>query len=265
MRSITRLLSFKKSKGSIFYLILRKISRGKLKRQLLDVGFNETHSARRINMLKNNSESKYLEIGVEYGFTFEGVKAKYKYAVDPNPKFVANKKMKMFQMDSNKFFASLTKDELFDVIFLDGLHVSEQLLYDFCNSIMHIREDSWILIDDVIPRDTISAIEDQKKSLSLRKQTGKYGGTWHGDCYKILPILKKYFPQFDQYLIIYPDNPQLLVRLKSGFKLPTVLPSSFEEIVNEMKSITYLGVFNSKAMADYQTFIEENFFIEINP
>ena len=129
---------------------------------------------------------------------------------------------------------------------------------------MHIKEDSWILVDDVIPRDGISAIANQDKSLNLRRQTGKYGGTWHGDCYKILPILKKYFPQFHQYLIIYPDNPQLLVRLKREFKLPVDQPFSFEELVNEMKSITYSDVFSSKNMADYQIFIEENFFIELN-
>jgi len=264
MRLVRALVSFKRSNGSVIYLIMRKISRGKLKRQLLDINLNVTHSARRINKLKNNSEYKYLEIGVEYGFTLQGVKAKYKYAVDPKPKYIYNKNIKTFQMTSNEFFTLLHKNEFFDVIFLDGLHIGEQLLLDFLNSIMHIKEDSWILIDDVIPRDSISSIADQNKSLNLRKQTGKYGGTWHGDCYKILPILKKYFPQFHQYLIIYPDNPQLLVRLKRGCDLPIVLPLSFQELVNEMKSITYLDVFNSKAMADYQIFIEEHLFIELN-
>jgi hypothetical protein len=264
MLPVRKLISFKRSNGSIIYLILRKISRGKLKRQLLDTNVNITHSARRINKLKNNSEYKYLEVGVEYGFTLQGVKAKHKYAVDPNIKYMDNKKIKTFQMSSNEFFKSLHKNEFFDVIFLDGLHVSEQLLLDFCNAIMHIKEDSWILVDDVIPRDSISAIPDQNKSLSLRKSNENYGGVWHGDCYKILPILKKYFPQFDQYLIIYPDNPQLLVRLKRGCALPIVPLLSFKELVNEMKSITYLDVFNSKTMADYQIFIEEQLFIELN-
>ena len=263
MRLVTKIFSFKKYGGSIAYLILRKISKGRLKRQLLNTNIT-THSARRINQLKINEEYKYLEIGVEYGYTLEGVNAKDKYAVDPNPKFMPNKKIKLFQMTSNDFFTYLPRNEFFDVIFLDGLHTCDQLLLDFCNSIRHIKEDSWILIDDVVPRDSISAIADREKSLKLRRETGRYGGTWHGDCYKILPILKKYFPQFHQYLIIYPDNPQLLVRLKSEFKLPVDQPFSFEELVNEMKSITYSDVFSSKNMVDYQIFIEENFFIEIN-
>jgi len=61
----------------ILYRILKK-------RFLLSDVYQTTGSASRINKLLAYTMGKnYLEIGVNYGFTFEGVKADYKLGVDP--------------------------------------------------------------------------------------------------------------------------------------------------------------------------------------
>jgi len=268
MINLMKLLSYKRNGGSFLRLILHKITRGKIYRPLLNSRQdNITHSARRINLLMHNSDYKYLEIGVAYGSTLEGVKSKYKFAVDPNPMYTQNKKIistNTLKMNSNEFFHSLPPSEFFSVIFLDGLHTKEQLLLDFLNSIKHINEDSWILIDDVVPRDRISAIPDLYKSYSLRKKENNNIKVWHGDCYKILPILKKYFPEFHQFLIIYPDNPQLLVRLRQGAKLPIISNLDMEKYIKEMDSLQYLDLFTSQEMSKYDLWVEDHLFANLN-
>ena len=268
MTNLIKLLSYKRNGGSYLRLILHKITKGKIHRSLLNSRQdNITHSARRINLLMHNSDYKYLEIGVAYGLTLEGVKSNYKFAVDPNPKYKQNKKTistYTLKMNSNEFFESLAPSELFSVIFLDGLHTKEQLLLDFLNSIKHINEDSWILIDDVVPRDRISAIPDLDKSYSLRKKENSNIRVWQGDCYKIMPILKKYFPEFHQFLIIYPDNPQLLVRLRRGAKLPIISNLDIEKYMKEMDSFQYLELFTSQGMSIYDLWVEDHLFANLN-
>lgn len=268
MTNLIKLLSHKRNGGSYLRLILHKITKGKIHRSLLNSRQdNITHSARRINLLMHNSDYKYLEIGVAYGLTLEGVKSNYKFAVDPNPKYKQNKKTistYTLKMNSNEFFESLAPSELFSVIFLDGLHTKEQLLLDFLNSIKHINEDSWILIDDVVPRDRISAIPDLDKSYSLRKKENSNIRVWQGDCYKIMPILKKYFPEFHQFLIIYPDNPQLLVRLRRGAKLPIISNLDIEKYMKEMDSFQYLELFTSQGMSIYDLWVEDHLFANLN-
>jgi hypothetical protein len=253
-----KLIGYKRSGGSIAWRILHHLSKGRLKRQLLHTRkSNITHSARRINRLLTKSPSNYLEIGVAYGLTLEGVTASYKYAVDPNPMYSQSKtsvNTKTFRMTSNEFFETLPSHKVFDVIFLDGLHTKEQLLTDLVNSFKHINAESWILIDDILPSDSISAIPNLETSHNLRASLGDKRKIWHGDCFKLLPILNKYFPQFHQFLIIYPDNPQLLLRLRQGLQVPDFA---------EMDSYTYYDSLAPEILSKYEICIEEPFFAKL--
>lgn len=267
MNIFEKLLAYRNDNGSFLRLFLHKITKGKIKRPLLNRRLtNITHSARRINQLNLKSNYKYLEIGVSYGLTLEGVNSNFKFAVDPSPKYTQNKtntSTKTFSMTSNVFFDGLPVNSIFDVIFLDGLHTKEQLLLDFINSIKHINEDSWILIDDIVPRDSISAIPDQHESYNSRIKVNQTNTVWHGDCYKILPILKKYFSEFHQFLIIYPDNPQLLVRLRQGAKIPIISSFDLEKYIKEMNSFQYLDSFTSKVMSSYDLWVEDHLFAHL--
>lgn len=268
MRYIRKVKYYMQGGGKISWQLLHIISNRKFKRVLLHSRTeNITHSARRINSLIVNPNCKYLEIGVEFGFTLEGVNSNFKYAVDPNPRYVQKKNSsntKTFIMTSDKFFDSLSSDEVFDVIFLDGLHTADQLLKDFLNSIKHIKKDSWILIDDVLPRDSISSLPDLKESLHLRATLGDFRNIWHGDCFKLLPILRKYFPQFYQFLIIYPDNPQLLLRLRNGAHIPDITLIKLDELLIEMDAYKYLDTLSHKFLSNFDICIEEPFFARID-
>mgnify|MGYP006088663887 FL=1 len=77
-----------------------------------------------------NSATTYLEIGVRNpDHNFNKIDADKKYSVDPGVEFKSNPVD--FQLTSDAFFEQLevqkilTPDTLFDVIFIDGLHLAE--------------------------------------------------------------------------------------------------------------------------------------------
>ena len=86
-----------------------------------------TWSSRRLNhfaAMLGQTEA-YLEIGVEYGRTFEAVAVPRRVAVDPDPQFSLEALpagVSVFPGISDDFFASLDTTAAFDVAFLDGLH-----------------------------------------------------------------------------------------------------------------------------------------------
>lgn len=77
-KKLKSLRRFRNKQGSLEYGILRKLSGGRLKRQLLirtdPKLFN--HSARRINRMMSHREFSYLEIGVAHGTTLQSVNSK---------------------------------------------------------------------------------------------------------------------------------------------------------------------------------------------
>jgi len=90
--------------------------------------------------------NKYLEIGIENGFTFNNVHFKNKIGVDPSP-YLKNENIVL--KTSNEYFEEC--DETFDIVFIDGMHQIEFVLEDFNNSIKHLNKNGKILMDDIIP------------------------------------------------------------------------------------------------------------------
>lgn len=87
---------------------------------------------------------KYLEIGVAEGVCFHQVCAEHKVSVDPGS-FLAT-----FKISSDQFF-EMNKGS-FDIVFIDGLHVKEQVLRDFGNSLKFLSEGGSIVVHDCNPR-----------------------------------------------------------------------------------------------------------------
>jgi hypothetical protein len=103
-----------------------------------------TESSRLINKIlrvRGMKEVNYLEIGVEHGATFQNIEAKLKIGVDPEPKMKAfsKKKVKLFVETSDAFFSR--NSTLFDVVFLDGLHIFEQTWLDLRNAMKVCNQD----------------------------------------------------------------------------------------------------------------------------
>lgn len=101
-------------------------------------------------------ETSYLEIGVRNPATnFNHIKASNKYSVDPGIEYIENPVD--YKMTSDSFFEKLAKDEIlssatrFDVIFIDGLHLAEQVNKDIIHSMDYIKEDGFIVLHDCNP------------------------------------------------------------------------------------------------------------------
>lgn len=89
--------------------------------------------------------TSYLEIGVGLKCAFNNVKASQKESVDPNPDYNATHIMR-----SDDFF-SKCGNRLWDIIFIDGLHLADQVKRDLDNSLLHLSKDGVILMHDCLP------------------------------------------------------------------------------------------------------------------
>jgi hypothetical protein len=129
---------------------------------------------------KVSPETRYLEIGVEYGTTFDNIDTENKVGVDPDPKVDGEN---IIKKTSDEFFE--TNDDTFDVIFIDGMHQSEYVLRDFNNSIRCLNDDGIIFIDDILP---ICEEEQLKIPTNPKYENGimKYSQPWTGDVWKFI-------------------------------------------------------------------------------
>ena len=98
----------------------------------------------------------YLEIGVRNPEdNFNKIIADYKYSVDPGLEAEINKAD--FKLTSDEFFRKLFEGKIlkanikFDVIFIDGLHLAEQVERDIENSLKFIKKDGFIILHDCNP------------------------------------------------------------------------------------------------------------------
>ena len=195
-------------------------------------GMTITEAARLINTLieiGRAGRSKYLEIGVEYGYTFANVLSHEKHAVDPNLRFnkrIKPLKWKLHETTSDDFFHSLNQSVKFDVVFLDGLHTSKQTYEDFRNCLPHLKNESIVIIDDTIPSDELSANPDQEMSYKLRLEAGNPGdGSWHGDVFKVIVALNS-MKWLDLRIATISDlsNPKTVIWVDKNKSWPTELP-----------------------------------------
>lgn len=179
------------------------------------------HSVRRINALASRlGARRYLEIGVSTGQTFRHVAVPERIGVDPNFRFdtaeLANATTHLHSMTSDNWFASTAVTELFDLVFIDGLHVFEQVIRDLTNTLARTGPRSAILIDDTVPLDVFSSLTNQGEAIRLRRQAGVAGAAWHGDVYKIVFLIHDFFPFLDYRTITGSGNPQTLVWRAAG-------------------------------------------------
>ena len=107
----------------------------------------------------------YLEIGCDKDSNFSKIKVKNKIGVDP----LSGGNLKM---TSNDFFKN--NEIFFDCIFIDGLHIYEQVRKDILNSIKFLNPNGIIILHDCMP-------------LKIWNQiVPKMYGHWNGDVWKAI-------------------------------------------------------------------------------
>jgi len=121
-----------------------------------------------INFLLETLPSKdktYLEIGVRFPEdNFLKINAKIKFGVDPG---IENKENPVeFKMTSDEFFYALNNGDIlskkikFDIIFIDGLHLADQVEKDIKNALDFIKEEGFIVVHDCNPPSEYHTRED---------------------------------------------------------------------------------------------------------
>jgi len=130
-----------------------------------------------------NRETIYLEIGVRNpDDNFNKIQSNKKYSVDPGIEFKENPVD--FKVTSDVFFERLRKGEYlsnsikFDVIFIDGLHLAEQVEKDIENALEFIKEDGFIVLHDCNPPSEWHAREEYSYGISPAS------GYWNGTTWK---------------------------------------------------------------------------------
>ena len=101
-------------------------------------------------------ETEYLEIGVRNpNDNFNKINASKKYSVDPGIEFQENPVD--FKLTSDEFFDQLRREQILDsstrldVIFIDGLHLAEQVDRDIKNALDFIKDDGFVVLHDCNP------------------------------------------------------------------------------------------------------------------
>ena len=117
----------------------------------------------------------YLEIGGQGGVNFGRVRGPTRVGVDPDPGSGGT-----IHLPSDAYFARLDSersdpdkpDTTFDLVFVDGLHHSDQVLRDIENAVRYLTPGGVIVVHDCDPPTEGSATRVQS------------GGVWCGDVYR---------------------------------------------------------------------------------
>ncbi len=119
---------------------------------------------------KKDSDMNYLEIGCDLNQTFSKINLVNKYGVDPI-------RGGNIRKTSSEFF----KDNItsFDIVFIDGSHLVEDVHEDFINSFNSLNVGGFILLDDVLPKYEINTTRRRFTSVSNQ------------DAYKIIFFLNQ--------------------------------------------------------------------------
>jgi hypothetical protein len=150
-------------------------------------------------LIKKYNFKTYLEIGVntqsQPGYNWVGVDIPVKHGVDPNVDTT-------YRMTSDEFFDNHISQK-YDIIFIDGLHLFEQVYRDIINSLNHLVDGGIIVVHDCNP---ITEITQRRERAS---------DSWHGDVWKSIVKLRIEDPNID---ICTVDTDEGCGIIKKGFQ-----------------------------------------------
>lgn len=116
-------------------------------------------------LIKKNGYKSYLEIGVQAGHCFSQIECENKIGVDPDKSSAAT-----VYLSSDDFFE--VNEDKFDIIFIDGLHHSEQVKNDIENSLRFLNKGGTIVMHDCLPT------TKRMQEIPLQEQVEWTGDTW---------------------------------------------------------------------------------------
>jgi predicted O-methyltransferase YrrM len=135
----------------------------------------------------------YLEVGVQHGYTLRlALPCTKVIGVDPAPVLLAalGSNVQVHRMTSDVFFDDGHADRALDskpidLAFIDGLHLFEFALRDFCNIERRSHSDTVVILDDCLPRTSAEASRERSTVA------------WAGDVWRVLECLMEQRPDLD--------------------------------------------------------------------
>ena len=226
----------------------------------------------------------YLEIGCHTNTTFNVVKDMFQLSIGVDPKQGGT-----HRMTSDAFFS--TNHLTFDVIFIDGLHHSEQVAKDIDNALRYLNPGGTIVMHDCNPTTKISQLrirEVHEETFTVdwwRDGTNHWNGdTWRatlplrlrddveiviGDFDSGVAVIRKrrnthrLQGQYEEMLLMSPDPLQAftyeyfdkhrlhLHRLLSFKDLQTWLLLDYSEVMRQQSHMVHMEYFLKNAMDRY--------------
>lgn len=111
----------------------------------------------------------YLEIGLQNADqNFNKIICPYKLSVDPDPAAKAD-----LVMTSDKYFDTFSKT-IFDLIFIDGSHIAEHVMWDFHHSLKVLSPQGFIVLHDCNP--------EKEEHTIVPRPTER--GHWNGNVWR---------------------------------------------------------------------------------
>lgn len=123
------------------------------------------------NLINKIDAQNYLEIGVANGVNFDKINCPNKTGVDPNKDSKAT-----ICQTSDYFFEN--NHQMFDIIFIDGLHHYRQVYQDINNSLLRLNTNGYIVCHDMLPPSEEYQAVPPIQSL------------WTGDCWKAWVVIR---------------------------------------------------------------------------
>tara|TARA_B110000977_G_scaffold80376_1_gene107622 strand:- start:390 stop:1061 length:672 start_codon:yes stop_codon:yes gene_type:complete len=213
--------------SKVYHLLFKE----KFNRKLV---FNFPEKVSRLDLIKRaitkNNYQAYLEIGCDDDKIFNSINIK-KIGVDP---FSGGN----FRGTSDEFF--LQNKNKFDCIFIDGLHIYEQVKKDILNSIDCLSANGIIILHDCLPQ-TISA-----------QAVPRYRYLWNGDVWKAV-VEARTWNQVNTVTVLVDQGVSIIKKNKNTDVLKIEIQNfkklKFEDFYNNHKK--YMRIVNYDDLEEY--------------
>ena len=158
----------------------------------------------------SHAARSYLEIGGRSGTCFQRIRCEEKVGVDPNP-VGDHSEWEIIPKTSDEFFAA--NDRKFDVVFIDGLHLAEQVTRDIFNALTCLHARGVVLMHDCNPATERAQTRDE--SLAQK------GEQWNGDVWKVVAFVRQQCPELLCHVVDVDQGIGVIVPLEeSQFEQP---------------------------------------------
>lgn len=147
---------------------------------------------------KINAKS-YLEIGYHSGDNFNKIDISFKEAMDPAKD---GRGSPPYNISSDEYFEKHAENKIFDIVFIDGLHIASQVIKDIENSLKHISQNGIIFMHDCLPQSEIQqdVVDFDPNDFNLRpngpkrKLFGDHNGFWTGNAWEAFAHFRRTRP-----------------------------------------------------------------------